>query len=65
MTMHPAELNEINPCRSCSERCVGCHSVCGRRREWLANGRSAKTANTSSALRTVRTRTLKTSGCTK
>lgn len=36
MTMHPAELNEINPCRSCAERCVGCHSVCDRRREWLA-----------------------------
>lgn len=36
MTMHPAELNEINPCRGCAERRVGCHSACERRREWEA-----------------------------
>lgn len=36
MTLHPAELNAINPCRGCAGRRVGCHSSCERRREWLA-----------------------------
>lgn len=34
MTMHPSELNRINPCHGCARRHVGCQSGCAERAEW-------------------------------